>query len=172
MSWAAAAIAGTGLRHVERAGSAIHQDVPVAKGHHLAVWGMNYREDVAKVVAAHEYEIEADLIKARQIRDRAIVDLAEAERQVASFEALLAFIRDADVEPEAPEKMTLHAAMRKVLEDSQVGRMRAADIAAEIERRRLYRMRDGRPVEAQQIHARVGHYPNDFGKEGPFIKLI
>jgi hypothetical protein len=32
-------------------------------------------------------------------------------------------------------------------------------------------MRDGRPVEAQQIHARVGHYPNLFAKEGTFIKL-
>jgi hypothetical protein len=68
--------------------------------------------------------------------------------------------------------MTLHAAMRKVLQDSPVGMMRAADIASEIERHRLYRMRDGRPVEAQQIHARVGQYPDDFRREGTFIKLV
>lgn len=50
--------------------------------------------------------------------------------------------------------------------------MRAADLAKEIDRCGLYRMRDGRPVEAQQIHARVGHYPDDFGRDGTFIKLI
>jgi hypothetical protein len=32
-------------------------------------------------------------------------------------------------------------------------------------------MRDGRPVEAQQIHARVGQYPHLFIREGTFIKL-
>jgi len=32
-------------------------------------------------------------------------------------------------------------------------------------------MRDGRKVEAQQIHARVGHYPELFEREGTFIKL-
>ena len=133
---------------------------------------MSYQEDVARVVAAHEGEIEQDLAKARQIRDRTTAELAEAERQVSVFETLLSFGRDADPEPDAPTKMTLHAAMRAVLEDSPGGMMRAADIASEIERRRLYRMRDGRAVEAQQIHARVGHYPNDFGKEGTFIKLI
>lgn len=32
-------------------------------------------------------------------------------------------------------------------------------------------MRDGRPVEPQQVHARVGHYPDLFEKVGTFIKL-
>ena len=43
--------------------------------------------------------------------------------------------------------------------------------AAVINSQRLYRMRDGRPVEAQQIHARVGQYPHLFIREGTFIKL-
>jgi len=67
--------------------------------------------------------------------------------------------------------LTLHVAMRRVLEDAPKHMMRAADIATAIQRHGLYRMRDGRPVEAQQIHARVGHYPEDFGREGTFIKL-
>lgn len=50
--------------------------------------------------------------------------------------------------------------------------MRAVDLAAEIDRRKLYRMRDGRPVEAQQIHARVGNYPHLFTRNGTFIRLI
>jgi hypothetical protein len=32
-------------------------------------------------------------------------------------------------------------------------------------------MRDGRPVETQQIHARVGNYESLFEREGTFIKL-
>ena len=66
--------------------------------------------------------------------------------------------------------MTLHDAMEVVLRDAAHG-MRAGDLASEITRRRLYRMRDGRPVEAQQIHARVGNYPHLFKKVGTFIHL-
>jgi hypothetical protein len=61
--------------------------------------------------------------------------------------------------------------MAEVLRSAPAGMLRAGDLAAGIERRRLYRMRDGRPVEAQQIHARVGHYPHLFAKEGTFIRL-
>ena len=65
----------------------------------------------------------------------------------------------------------LHEAMAEVLRTAPERMMRAGDLAAAIERRGLYRMRDGRPVEAQQIHARVGHYGTLFTKEGTFIKL-
>lgn len=49
--------------------------------------------------------------------------------------------------------------------------MRAADLTAEINRRGLYRMRDGRAVETQQVHARVTHYPHLLAKAGTFITL-
>jgi hypothetical protein len=65
--------------------------------------------------------------------------------------------------------MTLHAAMVKVLRESPNGRLRAAEIIAEIERRGLYRMRDGRIPESQQIHARAGHYPDLIGKDGSYF---
>jgi hypothetical protein len=68
--------------------------------------------------------------------------------------------------------ITLHEAMREVLQTAPLRMMRAQDLAAEIDRRRLYRMRDGRAVEPQQIHARTGNYPNLFEREGTFIKLI
>jgi hypothetical protein len=68
--------------------------------------------------------------------------------------------------------MTLHDAMAEVLRGEPGRMLRAGDLAREIERRRLYRMRDGRPVESQQIHARVNHYDEVFTKEGTFIKLI
>jgi hypothetical protein len=35
----------------------------------------------------------------------------------------------------------------------------------------LYKMRDGRLVEAQQTHARVGHYPAVFVRDHSYIRL-
>lgn len=67
--------------------------------------------------------------------------------------------------------LTLHEAMAIVLKDAPGGMMRAGDLAAQVNGRGLYRMRDGRPVEAQQIHARVGQYPHVFNKQGTFITL-
>lgn len=133
---------------------------------------MSYVEKVSTVVAAHRSELEADLINARELRDHVGAALADAERQVATLEGLLALALALPPAAAASERLTLHAAMRQVLENAPGGMLRAADLAKEIERRGLYRMRDGRPVEAQQIHARVGHYPDDFGRDGTFIKLI
>lgn len=134
---------------------------------------MTYQEAVAEVVVTYRDEIEADLTAARQALERSRARFAEDSRRVESYEALLAFDTD-EFEPGdagSGEKLTLHVAMRRVLEDAPNHMLRAVDIATEIQRRALYRMRDGRPVEAQQIHARVGHYPDDFGREGTFIKL-
>jgi hypothetical protein len=58
-----------------------------------------------------------------------------------------------------------------VLKDAPNRMMRPADLGAAIHARGLYRMRDGRPVETQQIHARVGNYGHLFEREGTFIKL-
>ncbi len=67
--------------------------------------------------------------------------------------------------------MTLHEAMAEVLRTTHEHMLRAGDLAAEVDRCGLYKMRDGRPVEAQQIHARVGHYQHLFTKVGTFITL-
>lgn len=64
--------------------------------------------------------------------------------------------------------MTLHAAMYKVLKESPQGKLRAGEIISGIGRQGLYRMRDGRLPESQQIHARASHNPDLFGKDGSF----
>lgn len=143
----------------------------VALSHKMEA-AVDYSDAVARIVSVHREEIEADLAKARLLRERVVSDLTDAERRVARLESLLGFVRNTEDGPAPTGRTTLHAAMRKVLESSVAGMMRAGDLAAEIERRGLYRMRDGRPVEAQQIHARVGHYPDDFTREGTFIKLV
>ena len=72
---------------------------------------------------------------------------------------------------EVPGQTTLHEAMSTVLRAG--GRpMRAPEIAEEINKRHLYRMRDGRPVHPQQIHARVYHYPQLFTRGEGQISLL
>jgi len=134
---------------------------------------MGYQEEVASVVSARRDELESDLAAAKRIVESLRAQLGEAERRVNSYEALLAFDADDARSPgEVPiGHVTLHVAMQMVLKDAPNNMMRPADLAAAIHARGLYRMRDGRPVETQQIHARVGNYESLFEREGTFIKL-
>lgn len=128
-----------------------------------------YEALVRDVVAANAEEITADLESAvRELRQSRSSTEAH-ERRVIALEALLGLV-SAPKDQDAGSH-TLHAAMEIVLQAAPEQMMRAGDIAREIERQRLYRMRDGRPVETQQIHARVGHYGDRFEKVGTFIKL-
>lgn len=68
------------------------------------------------------------------------------------------------------EPMTLHVAMEAVLADHEEG-LRAADLADEINRRALYRKKGGKPVDAGQIHARVGQYRSMFDRSAGRIVL-
>jgi hypothetical protein len=130
-----------------------------------------YQVALRKVVAANSDELRGDLDHARHLLQRARLQVSELERQVASLESLLMLADDVDASNPEPSGLTLHEAMSAVLKSAPAGMLRAGDLAAEINRQQLYRMRDGRPVEAQQIHARVGHYQHLFAKEGTFIKL-
>jgi hypothetical protein len=131
-----------------------------------------YEEQIAAIVAGSREEIDADLATARQAREQALGGLEEAERRINTLEAILAMSSSPAPSAPAEGRVTLHEAMRKVLQTAPDRRMLAAEIAAHIDRRGLYKMRDGRPVEAQQIHARVGHYPEMFDRDGTFIVLV
>lgn len=131
-----------------------------------------YEEQIASVVASSRDEIEADLATARQTREQALGGLEEAERRVTTLESILAMSSSPALSASTEGRVTLHEAMRKVLQTAPARRMLAAEIAAHIDRRGLYKMRDGRPVEAQQIHARVGHYPEMFDRDGTYIVLV
>jgi hypothetical protein len=121
--------------------------------------------------------MEAELEKARHEHRALTTRAAQVERRLHTFEELLS----AEVVPTPPElasgspstgdsePVTLHAAMHRVLMASPSGKLRAGEIIAEIDRLGLYRMRDGRLPESQQIHARAGHYPDMFGKVGPYF---
>jgi hypothetical protein len=131
-------------------------------------------DDLRSVAAARREELEADLDRARRGLARNSAERLELERARIVAETLLGLL-DVD-DASAPEgafaaSLTLHEAMAEVLREAPAGMMRAGDLAVEVNRRQLYRMRDGRPVEPQQIHARIGHYGHWFEKEGTFIKL-
>lgn len=137
---------------------------------------MTYTTAMANIVAGNRVQIEADLDTARQELEEARAVLAATQRRVFALEWMVSLRADSRGSerskrtPELlPEQLTLHAAMVKVLKESPEGRLRAADIIAEIERRGLYRMRDGRLPESQQIHARAGHYPELIGKDGSYF---
>jgi hypothetical protein len=132
---------------------------------------VEYREQVGKVVDANIEELRGDLDQARHALRKARLEVGRLERLVAALEGLMELGHAPATTDSDSQGLTLHEAMATVLKDTTVGMMRAGDLAAEINRRGLYRMRDGRPVEAQQIHARVGQYPHVFDKLGTFITL-
>jgi hypothetical protein len=138
---------------------------------------MSYLDALDEVRSAYRDDLEVALVEARRRRESAQAELVAAERAVHMLEGILTAARgssDHGTEANPPEAaatrsggyMTLHEAMHKVIRESPDRRMRAAEIIAEIERQGLYRMRDGRVPESQQIHARANHYPHLFDKEG------
>jgi hypothetical protein len=133
---------------------------------------LSYEDAVRQVAIVHVDEIRADLDRTYRLLGQAEGKVDELRRQATSLERLLAMASDSEGTSSEPERLPLHDAMSKVLRESPVGMMRAGDLAAEINKQGLYRMRDGRPVEPQQIHARVGNYDHLFTREGTFIKLI
>lgn len=132
---------------------------------------MDYKEELSEVVGRHGAGMRADLEEVQRSLSRARRDVETLERRSALLQGLL-ILSDPDGQQPQPVSGTLHEAMAEVLRSSPNGMMRAGDLAAEINRLRLYRMRDGRPVEPQQIHARVGNYGHLFTKEGIYIKLV
>lgn len=128
----------------------------------------------------------ADLDKALEASRPAIEGaLAEAEAELAAvvarkdeLERLIARARAALGEPSpatevgpAPRGLTLHEALKVVLDEHDNRWMTVTELAEAINSRDLYRKRDGSPVQPSQIHARASSYPSLFEKDGPRIRL-
>jgi len=50
--------------------------------------------------------------------------------------------------------------------------MTVKELVVEVNRRGLYRRRDGSPVEDGQVHARAKKYDRLFEKDGPRVRLF
>lgn len=138
---------------------------------------MSYHEVLSEAAAQFRPDIERDLADAHRQLHALTTDRDAMQRRAQFLEALLATPTADDgsaksTPPSSPQPaghMTLHEAMHKVILESPERRLRAGDILAEIERQGLYRMRDGRLPESQQIHARANHYPHLFEKDGSYF---
>ena len=123
------------------------------------------------VVAANQSEVESALTSARAAHARATGELRELEETITNLEGSVALTRARRDDDPAPTSMTLHEAMRKVLQAVPTRMMHAQDLAAEIGRLHLYRRPNGRATEPQQIYERTRNYPYLFERAGTFIKL-
>lgn len=105
-------------------------------------------------------------------------ELAQLRQREAELEALIARARAAlGIEP-APstvaqhqERLTLHAAIERVLQENNNRWMHVRELADAINEEQLYEKRDKSPVEPNQIHARTRNYEHLFDKDGPRIRL-
>ena len=66
--------------------------------------------------------------------------------------------------------MTLHEAIEKVLQTNGKP-MSTSEIAEIVNKKQLYIRKDNIPIQATQIAARVGNYPNIFTRDNGKIKL-
>src|SRR5690349_17005363 len=120
---------------------------------------MSLEDDLADVVSRQAHELRSRIDRDRRLLEEQRTETAQIERRLAAEEWLLESSAD-----QSPTRQTLpltaHRAMAEVLRTAPQHKMRPVDLAAEVNRRGLYKMRDGRPLETQQIHARVGNYPD------------
>jgi hypothetical protein len=127
-------------------------------------------DDLRDVVSRNAQELRSRIDRDRHLLEERRGEIARIEGRLAAQEWLLELLGEQSPMP-AARYLSAHAAMAEVLRTAPQHQMRPVDLAAEINRRGLYTMRDGRPIETQQIHARVGNYPDMFERNGPFIKL-
>ena len=124
-----------------------------------------------ETVAANQSEVESELTSALAAHAAATRELRELEETITNLEGAVTLARAGRDDDRSPTTMTLHEAMRKVLQAVPVRVMHAEDLAAEVSRRHLYSRPDGRAIQAQQIYERTHNYPYLFERAGTFIKL-
>jgi hypothetical protein len=92
------------------------------------------------------------------------------ERQIAEAEAALG-------EPETPvetvdgESLTLHEALVRLLREAGGEGRTPRELADLVNDRGLYQRRDGSPVQANQVQARINNYDRLFDRDGAKVRL-
>ncbi|MGK2877858.1 MAG: hypothetical protein ACSLFF_04705 [Solirubrobacterales bacterium] len=114
-------------------------------------------------------------------KDSIATILESAERELESLEArrreLQTTITGARMmlgsdDASGSERLTLHAAIEKVIRESDEEWLTVREIANEINERALYSKRDGSAVETNQIHARVKNYAGIFRRNDEDRSLV
>ena len=118
-----------------------------------------------RALEAGRGEIEAAISEAED-------ELLDLSRRREELERLIARAKAALGSGSSSRQMTLHEAMKTILEEQDGRLMTVRELAQEVNRRGLYRRRDGSPVEASQVHARAKNYDKLFEKDGPRVRLL
>ncbi len=119
-------------------------------------------------LSANRDEIRAGIEEAEQELAQLEVRRNELIELIASGKRLLGQPPTGDV-PIRPT--TLHMEMLAILREHGNPGMRAPDIARDVNRRGNYVKRDGTDVQLNQMHARVGNYPDLFEKRNSLIYI-
>jgi hypothetical protein len=115
------------------------------------------------------------LERSRQMIKDALTDarneLAEVQRRQTELEQQIAEAEAALGHPSGQSVLTLHEALAQVLRENLNQPMTAAALTDIVNGRGLYRRRDGKPVQANQVHARTKNYKDVFEKGAEGIRL-
>ncbi len=122
------------------------------------------RDEVLRELANAEAELDA-----LRAREHALGRVIARARIVLGIEGQAAMPESGP--GQSGGRVLLHEAMIKVLRDRSNIAMTARELADAVNSSNLYRKRDGSPVDAGQIHARVHNYPHLFIREGGRIRL-
>jgi hypothetical protein len=125
-------------------------------------------ERLKEALAMSQAAIEEGLAEAREELEGLRAQATELEALIARGEVALGTTPAAS-EPEG--RLTLHEALEHVLREKNNRWMTVQELANEVNRRALYRKKDGSPVEPNQVHARTKNYDSVFEKEGPQVRL-
>jgi hypothetical protein len=120
------------------------------------------REELVEAIA----EAEAELVNLQAREQEVMALIGEARRLLGNADGLSLA---GSIVPERPR--TLHDAMQLVLRASGEDGLTGRELKNAINQQKLYRRRDGAPVEVNQIHARANNYPRMFEKRGGRIRL-
>lgn len=125
-----------------------------------------------RALAANRDEIQRELAKAE-------VELRELQGREQALAATIARARLAlgdtssrpPLEAKQSQSLTLHEGIVEVLRAGGNRPLTAGELADQVNIQRLYRRKDGAPVDGGQVHARVQAYPRLFVREGGRIRL-
>lgn len=123
-----------------------------------------------EALAVSQAAIREGLVEANAELEGLRARQAEVEALIAQAEAALG-IADAESENEGDCRLTLHVALEQVLRENGNRWMTVRELADEVNRRNLYRKKDGSLVEPNQVHARAKNYDEVFEKDGSRVRL-
>lgn len=124
--------------------------------------------DLRRLIEGRRADFELALEKAQQRLDELNREKVELETMMAGIRAALGY---ESVPSRPPPALKLHEAIREVLLERGNQWTKVTALTDEINRRSLYRKRDGAKVEASQVHARTSNYGEMFEKDGPRVRL-